>query len=324
MSDNPLTVTMVPDVVTLIWSLPLDPLTVTVSAARRQWPLPAEARSMLTCVTSVLVRSLTTMLSAPPRACEPIVSTLSRSIVMLATSRVNSAREPLVEMLMFSLTLAPLKCKGVDAVLPLDDVAAVARVPDEHIVASAEDCGVAPAPARDDVIAVAADQRVVPVAAGDRVIARAAVDGELDQGGEAVPGGDHVVAAVGVDYQVLGGADIEENGAGLTRSKRTRSPLAVIVNTSAPLPPLTSAVSVPSPPSIRSLSSPGFQIMRSSPACPNIWSSPSPPVNTSLPPPPKSISAPPLPRSVSLPAWPKSRSFPEPPVSTSLPGPPNS
>ena len=35
-----------------------------------------------------------------------------------------------------------------------------------------------------------------------------------------------------------------ENGAGLTRSKRTRVPLAVAVNCSAPLPPLTSTVSV--------------------------------------------------------------------------------
>ena len=56
-----------------------------------------------------------------------------------------------------------------------------------------------------------------------------------------------------------------ENGAGLTRSKRTRVPLAVAVNCSAPLPPLTSTVSVPSPPSLRSVSSPGFQIIRSLP-----------------------------------------------------------
>ena len=35
-----------------------------------------------------------------------------------------------------------------------------------------------------------------------------------------------------------------ENGAGVTRSKRTRVPLAVAVNCSAPLPPLTSTVSV--------------------------------------------------------------------------------
>ena len=64
------------------------------------------------------------------------------------------------------------------------------------------------------------------------------------------------------------------NGAGLTRSKRTRVPLAVIVKVSAPLPPLTSTVSMPSPPSMRSLPSPGFQIIRSLPASPKTWSSP--------------------------------------------------
>ena len=35
-----------------------------------------------------------------------------------------------------------------------------------------------------------------------------------------------------------------ENGAGLRRSNRTRVPLAVVVNCSAPLPPLTSTVSM--------------------------------------------------------------------------------
>ena len=95
------------------------------------------------------------------------------------------------------------------------------------------------------------------------------------------------------------------------------------MKTSAPLPPLTSTVSMPSPPSLRSLPSPGFQIMRSSPASPNTWSLPVPPVSVSLPSPPNSRSLPPLPSSVSLPAWPNSRSSPEPPVSVSLPAPPN-
>ena len=72
------------------------------------------------------------------------------------------------------------------------------------------------------------------------------------------------------------------NGAGSRRSKRTRVPLAVVVNCSAPLPPLTSTVSVPAPPSLRSVSSPGFQIMRSLPASPKTWSSASPPVSMSF------------------------------------------
>jgi hypothetical protein len=110
-----------------------------------------------------------------------------------------------------------------------------------------------------------------------------------------------------------------ENGAGSSRSKRTRAPLAVTVKVSAPPPPLTSAVSFPWPPSIRSVSSPGFQIIRSSPLSPNIWSSASPPVSVSLPSPPKSASLPPRPSRASLSDWPKSWSAPEPPVAVSLP-----
>ena len=113
------------------------------------------------------------------------------------------------------------------------------------------------------------------------------------------------------------------NGAGSTRSNRTRMPFAVAVNCSAPLPPLTSTVSTPPPPSLRSVSSPGFQIIRSLSLWPKAWSSASPPVRVSFSPPPNSRSVPPLPRSVSLPAWPNSWSAPAPPVRTSLPAPPN-
>ena len=59
-----------------------------------------------------------------------------------------------------------------------------------------------------------------------------------------------------------------ENGAGSIRSKRTRVPLAVVVNFSAPPPPLTSTVSTSVPPSFKSVSSPGFQTRRSLPASP--------------------------------------------------------
>ena len=102
----------------------------------------------------------------------------------------------------------------IDAVLAFDDVAAVARVPYERVVAGAKQgCVVAPA-AGDDVVAVAAEQRVVAVAAGDGVVAGAAVDGELDEVGEAVTGGDDIVAAIGVDDEVFGGADVEEERSG--------------------------------------------------------------------------------------------------------------
>jgi hypothetical protein len=113
------------------------------------------------------------------------------------------------------------------------------------------------------------------------------------------------------------------NGAGVTRSNRTRAPLAVAVSCSAPLPPLTSTVSVSPPPSLRSVSSLEFQTIRSFPLCPKAWSSASPPVSVSFWSPPNRKSAPPLPRRVSVPSWPKRLSAPEPPVRVSLPGPPN-
>ena len=56
------------------------------------------------------------------------------------------------------------------------------------------------------------------------------------------------------------------NGSGLTRSKRTRVPSAVAVKASPTPPPFTTTASEPSPPSLTSLPSPGFQISWSSPA----------------------------------------------------------
>src|SRR5262249_53013257 len=81
----------------------------------------------------------------------------------------------------------------IGAVRPLDDVAAAAWIPDELVVAGAEQGRVVAAPAVDDVIAVAADQRVVSLAVEDLVVAGAAVDGELDEIGEAASYGDDVV-----------------------------------------------------------------------------------------------------------------------------------
>ena len=114
--------------------------------------------------------------------------------------------------------------------LTFDDVAAVARVPLEDVVAGALEGRVVALLAVDEVVAVAADQQVDAVAAEDRVVAGAAVDGDLDERGEVAGGGEGVVAAVGVEDEILAGADVDGEGAGLTRSNRTRVPLAVVVN----------------------------------------------------------------------------------------------
>ena len=91
---------------------------------------------------------------------------------MLPMLRVKRTRPPLAETSIFSAMLAPLKSMRVGAVLALDGVAAVARVPLEGVVAGAQEGRVVALVAVDEVVAVAAEQRVGAVAAEDRVVAR--------------------------------------------------------------------------------------------------------------------------------------------------------
>ena len=91
----------------------------------------------------------------------------------------NRTRPPLAATSMFSLASEPLKQHRVGAVLTLDGVAAVARIPLEDVVAGAEEGHVVALLAVDEVVAVAAEQDVDSVAAEDRVVAGTAVDGDL-------------------------------------------------------------------------------------------------------------------------------------------------
>ena len=134
---------------------------------------------------------------------------------MLPRLRVKRTRPPLAETSKISLALEPLNSMRVGAVLALDGVAAVARVPLEDVVAGAQEGHVVALLAVDEVVAVAAEQQVDAVAAEDRVVAGAAVDGDLDQGGQVAGGREGVVAAVGVEDQVLAGADVDGEGGGV-------------------------------------------------------------------------------------------------------------
>ena len=89
----------------------------------------------------------------------------------------------------------------VGAVLALDGVVAVARVPLEDVVAGAEERRVVAVVAEDEVVAVAAEEHVRALAAEDAVVAGAAVDGQLDHARRQRGGGDDVVAAQPVDHQ---------------------------------------------------------------------------------------------------------------------------
>ena len=83
-----------------------------------------------------------------------------------------------------------------------DGVAAVARVPDEHVVAPAERRRVVAGPAGHHVVVIAAEQGVGALTAGDHVVAVAAVDVvETDRAGGERRGIDGVVAVAAVDDQ---------------------------------------------------------------------------------------------------------------------------
>src|SRR5512132_3852368 len=91
--------------------------------------------------------------SAPPNALKSTCSTPAVSIVTFPGARRNLRRLPFADRSTRSATLAPLK-----RIVSFDIVAAVAGIPDEHIVARAH--------LRDGVAAVAVD-RVDPCAADE-------------------------------------------------------------------------------------------------------------------------------------------------------------
>ena len=93
----------------------------------------------------------------------------------------------------------------IGAGLTLDRVAAVARIPDEGVVAVAEQRDVVAAAADHGVIAVTADQRVVAGAAGDGVVAGTAIDGEADDAGRKAGSVDDVVASTALDDELVVG-----------------------------------------------------------------------------------------------------------------------
>src|SRR5439155_16175940 len=109
LGSSPFAVTSVASPLTLIVSSLLVALTTT----RSGWPSPVApprvaARSTLTALTSVPLRSLTVTRSARPRALKSTRSTPLVSMVMVPTSRVNVRRLPFSHSPIFSAMLAPL------------------------------------------------------------------------------------------------------------------------------------------------------------------------------------------------------------------------
>ena len=87
-------------------------------------------------------------------------------------------------------TAAPIEEHHVGAVLALDDVAAVARVPLEDIVVGAQEGDVVALLSVDEAVAVATEQLVDAVGFQDDIGTGTAVDGDLDQRREVAGGGE--------------------------------------------------------------------------------------------------------------------------------------
>ena len=107
---------------------------------------------------------------------------------MLATSRVKQHAPAVGRDVDVLVDVRAVEQHRVGAGLAFDHVAAVARIPLEHVVAGAEQGGVVALLAVDEVVAVAAEQEVGAVAAEDGVVAGAAVDRDADQGREIAGG----------------------------------------------------------------------------------------------------------------------------------------
>ena len=95
-----------------------------------------------------------------------------------------------------------VEAQHVRAVLTFDGVAAVTRIPDERVVACAEERRVAAPVPVERVVPVPAQQRLGSRAAGDRVVTGTAVDGRRNRGREgsvALVDTHEVVASPGID-----------------------------------------------------------------------------------------------------------------------------
>src|SRR5262249_49701599 len=103
----------------------------------------------------------------------------------------------------FLVDVGAVEHQRVGTVLTLNDVVAVARIPNERVVPGAELGNVVAAATDHRVAAVAADQQVGALAAGNGVVAGAAVDDEPDNARLQGAGIDRIVAGATVDDELV-------------------------------------------------------------------------------------------------------------------------
>ena len=99
----------------------------------------------------------------------------------------------------------------IEAALALDHIAAVARVPDERVVAASQKRHVVAATADDGVVSVAGEQGIRALAADDRVVAGAAVDRQLGQAGDEARGVDHIVPRASADDDIFDAVGLDDD-----------------------------------------------------------------------------------------------------------------
>ena len=149
---------------------------------------------------------------------------------MLPRLRVNSTRPPFAEAVEDLVAGGAVEQQRVGAVLALDHVAAVARIPLEDVVAGAEEGDVVALLAVDEVVAVAAEQvslpllpRIVSLPVPPSTVTLISAARLPVAENESLP-----PFMLRTRFSVVPMSI--ENGAGSSRSKRTRVPLAVAVN----------------------------------------------------------------------------------------------
>ena len=134
------------------------------------------ARSIATCFTLVPERSLTVIVSAPLNAAIWIFSMPLRSIADRADITEQRRAAAVGRDIDALADVGAVKNERVGTRSALDHVAAVAGIPDERIVAVAEQRVVVAPAAGDRIVAGAADQQIVAVTAQQNVVAATPVD----------------------------------------------------------------------------------------------------------------------------------------------------
>ena len=184
---------------------------VPMTTTRSVWPSPVvppsvPARSRLTFLTSVPVRSLTVTESAPPSALKSTCSTPWVSIVMFAGLRKNRSRSPFADRSTVSEAAAPLNT--IVSVPSLPSIVSLPSPGSQTNVSSPAPRSETSLPPLPSIVSLPGPPFSVSATgtAGDRVVARTSVDPRRDGVGEravAVVDAHPVVAAARLDADAL-------------------------------------------------------------------------------------------------------------------------